>query len=33
MPFGIQTKGFVVGILVAWFLIPWLMGMFNRKTV
>lgn len=30
LPFGLDLKSLVVGVLVAYFLIPWLMGMFSR---
>lgn len=31
MPFGIQLKGVIVGILIAYFLIPWLQGMLLNR--
>lgn len=27
MPFDIQLKGFIIGVLFAWFVIPWLQSM------
>lgn len=30
MPFGIQLKGFVIGFLFAYFVLPYIMGMFAR---
>ena len=27
MPFGLQLKSLIVGILLAWFVIPWIQGM------
>jgi antibiotic biosynthesis monooxygenase (ABM) superfamily enzyme len=33
MPFGLDTKSVIVGILLAWFLIPWIMGLLNRQRV
>jgi hypothetical protein len=30
MPFGLDLKSLVVGILAGWFLIPLIMGLFNR---
>lgn len=33
MPFGLDIKSLIVGALIAWFLIPWVMGMISsRKT-
>lgn len=30
MPFGLDLKSIVVGLLLGWFAIPWVMGMLNR---
>lgn len=30
MPFGLDLKSIIVGILVAYFLVPWLMALINR---
>lgn len=30
MPFGLDLKSLIVGALIAWFVIPWIMGMLNR---
>lgn len=30
MPFGLDLKSVIVGILVAYFLLPWVMGMIQR---
>lgn len=30
MPFGLDLKSIVVGMLVAYFVIPWVTGMLNR---
>jgi len=32
MPFGIQLKGFIIGVVFALFVWPWIMGMFTRMT-
>lgn len=32
MPFGLDLKSIIVGVLAAWFLLPWIMGMFSRKS-
>jgi len=32
MPFGIQLKGVIVGILIAYFLIPWVQGLWLSRT-
>lgn len=32
MPFGLQFKSIVVGVLFAMFVLPYIMGMFNKKT-
>lgn len=30
LPFGLDLKSVVVGALLVWFVIPWVMGMMNR---
>lgn len=30
MPFGLDLKSIIVGILIAMFVIPWVTGMLNR---
>jgi antibiotic biosynthesis monooxygenase (ABM) superfamily enzyme len=30
MPFNLDLKSIVVGMLLAYFVVPWVMGMFNR---
>jgi antibiotic biosynthesis monooxygenase (ABM) superfamily enzyme len=33
MPFGLDIKSLIVGILLAWFVIPWIQGMIvNKRT-
>jgi hypothetical protein len=32
MPFGLDIKSMIVGALIAYFLVPMLMGMINRPT-
>lgn len=32
MPFGIQLKGVIIGILLAYFGIPFITGLLNRQT-
>jgi antibiotic biosynthesis monooxygenase (ABM) superfamily enzyme len=32
MPFGLDVKSLVVGMLLAYFAIPWIMGMINRPS-
>jgi hypothetical protein len=32
MPFGIQTKGLLVGALIGFFVIPWLWAMVGKKA-
>lgn len=32
MPFGLDLKSIVVGMLIAYFAIPWVMGMVNRQS-
>lgn len=32
MPFGLDFKSLIVGILAAWFLIPWLTALINRPS-
>lgn len=31
MPFGIQLKGFIIGVAFAMFVWPWLMGLLSKK--
>ncbi len=30
LPFGIDLKSVIVGMLIAYFVIPWVMGLMNR---
>lgn len=32
MPFGLDLKSIVVGMLLAWFVVPQVMGIFHRPT-
>ena len=32
MPFGLDLKSLIVGILLAYFVIPWISGMMNRPS-
>lgn len=32
MPFGLDLKSIIVGALLVWFVIPWVMRLFNRPT-
>ena len=32
MPFGLDLKSMLVGALIAYFVIPWIMGMVNRSS-
>lgn len=32
LPFGLDFMSLVVGGLLAWFVLPWLMGFFTRAT-
>lgn len=32
MPFGLQLKSLIIGALIAYFLVPYIMGMFARKS-
>ena len=32
MPFGLDLKSFVVGILIAWFVIPYVTTLFHRQS-
>jgi antibiotic biosynthesis monooxygenase (ABM) superfamily enzyme len=32
MPFGLDIKSLIVGILLAWFVVPWAMSLLNRPT-
>lgn len=31
MPFGLDLKSVIVGLLIAWFAIPWVMTFLNRN--
>ena len=31
MPFGLQLKSVLVGILLAWFIIPWIQGLIASR--
>ena len=32
MPFGLDLKSLIVGILLAWFVIPWIQGLFAPRV-
>lgn len=32
MPFGIDLKSFIIGIVFAWFVIPWITSMMGRGS-
>lgn len=32
MPFGLDIKSIIAGILIAYFLIPWITAMMNRPS-
>jgi antibiotic biosynthesis monooxygenase (ABM) superfamily enzyme len=32
MPFGLDIKSLIVGILLAWFVIPWVQGLLAPKA-
>lgn len=32
MPFGLQLKSMIVGALIAYFVLPYIMGLFARKA-
>ena len=32
MPFGLDLKSIIVGVLLAYFVIPQIMGLFNRPS-
>jgi antibiotic biosynthesis monooxygenase (ABM) superfamily enzyme len=32
LPFGIDLKSLIVGMLIVWFVVPWVMGMMNRTS-
>jgi antibiotic biosynthesis monooxygenase (ABM) superfamily enzyme len=32
MPFGLELKSVIVGILLAYFVIPWIQSLFMRAT-
>lgn len=31
MPFGLDLKSLIVGMLLVWFVVPWVMAFFNRN--
>jgi antibiotic biosynthesis monooxygenase (ABM) superfamily enzyme len=32
MPFGLDLKSLIVGVLIAYFLVPWVMGLMSRGS-
>jgi antibiotic biosynthesis monooxygenase (ABM) superfamily enzyme len=32
MPFGLDVKSLIVGVLIAYFVIPWIMGLMSRGS-
>lgn len=32
MPFGLDLKSVIVGVLLAWFVVPWLTALINRPS-
>jgi hypothetical protein len=32
MPFGLDLKSIIVGLALAYFILPWVMSMFSRKS-
>jgi antibiotic biosynthesis monooxygenase (ABM) superfamily enzyme len=32
LPFGLDLKSLIVGMLLAYFAVPWVMGMLNRPS-
>ena len=32
MPFGLDIKSMVVGALIVWFVVPWILSMLNRNS-
>lgn len=32
MPFGLDLKSIVLGALLAYFVLPWILGMLNRNS-
>jgi hypothetical protein len=32
LPFGLDLKSIIVGVLLAMFVVPWVMGLVNRPT-
>lgn len=30
MPFGLDLKSLIVGALLVWFVLPWVMGLMNK---
>lgn len=31
MPFGLDLKSIIVGMLLVWFVVPWVMALLNRN--
>lgn len=31
LPFGLDLKSLIVGALLVWFVVPWVLGMFAKK--
>ncbi len=32
LPFGVDLKSFILGMLFVWFVLPWIMRLVNRPT-
>lgn len=32
LPFGLELKSIIVGALLVWFVLPWVMSLVNRPT-
>jgi hypothetical protein len=32
MPFGLDVKSLIAGVLIAYFVIPWIMGLMSRGS-
>lgn len=32
MPFGLDLKSLVIGMLIAWFALPYVVGLFNKPS-
>lgn len=30
LPFGLDLKSIIVGMLIVWFVVPWVLGFMNR---